>query len=138
MMALPLYIIRFSPLQEGPHSFLIVIRLCAFDLGLFLKFQKGGKMVATGGGVSFALAPLAAACCVGVWLAVFVGTRYASVASLATAAALPLFCLLFGEPWPTVAFAAVTCVAVFFMHRQNIRRLAAGEESRFELGRRAG
>lgn len=103
---------------------------------LFLRFQRGGKMVATAGGVAFALAPLAAACCLGVWVAVFVLTRYASVASLATALALPLFCLLFGEPWPTVVFAAAAFVAVAFVHRQNIRRLLAGEESRFELRRR--
>jgi glycerol-3-phosphate acyltransferase PlsY len=105
---------------------------------LFLRFQKGGKMVATAGGVSFALAPAAAACCVAVWLVVFLLTRYASVASLATAGALPLLCFAFGEPWPTTAFTVVAFAAVFFMHRQNIRRLLAGEESRFELGRASG
>src|SRR5919108_1674705 len=34
---------------------------------VFLRFRKGGKMVATAGGAFFALAPLAALCCVGVW-----------------------------------------------------------------------
>jgi glycerol-3-phosphate acyltransferase PlsY len=105
---------------------------------LFLRFQKGGKMVATAGGVSFALAPAAAACCLAVWLVVFLLTRYASVASLATAAALPVLCFAFGEPWPTTVFAVVAFAAVFFMHRQNIRRLLAGEESRFELRRATG
>src|SRR4249920_37117 len=38
---------------------------------VFMRFQKGGKMVATAGGVALALAPLAAAACLVVWLVVF-------------------------------------------------------------------
>src|SRR3990172_5070445 len=38
---------------------------------VFLRFQRGGKMVATAGGAALALAPLAALCCLGVWLVVF-------------------------------------------------------------------
>jgi glycerol-3-phosphate acyltransferase PlsY len=100
---------------------------------VFLGFRKGGKMVATAGGVALALAPLAALCCAGVWIAVFVATRYASVASIVTALSLPGFVLLFGYPWPVLAFAAVSAVAVFFLHRHNVRRLFAGTEHRFEL-----
>jgi glycerol-3-phosphate acyltransferase PlsY len=102
---------------------------------VFLRFQKGGKTVATAGGVSFALAPLAALCCLGIWVVAFLLTRYASVASLLTATALPLLCLAFGEPWPTVAFAAAAALAVFFLHRHNIRRLLNGTESRYRFSR---
>jgi glycerol-3-phosphate acyltransferase PlsY len=102
---------------------------------VFLGFRKGGKMVATGGGVAMALAPLAALCCVGVWAVVFLATRYASVASLATAAALPGFVLLFGYPWPVLVFAVAGAAAIFLMHRQNLRRLVRGTEHRFELRR---
>ena len=55
---------------------------------IFLRFEKGGKMVATAGGATLALAPLAAVICIAVWLVVFVATRYASLASLVTALAL--------------------------------------------------
>lgn len=103
---------------------------------LWLGFTKGGKMVATGGGVALALAPLAAGICLLVWLATFVLSRYASLASLVTAVALPLLCLLLGEPWPTVAFATVASMAVTVLHRQNIRRLLHGTESRFSRGAR--
>ncbi|MEX2613838.1 MAG: glycerol-3-phosphate 1-O-acyltransferase PlsY, partial [Gaiellaceae bacterium] len=51
---------------------------------VFLRFERGGKMVATAGGAALALAPLAALCCIGIWLLVFLLTRYASVASIAT------------------------------------------------------
>jgi len=102
---------------------------------IFLRFQKGGKMVATGGGATFALAPLVAFCCIGIWLAVFVLTRYASVASIATALALVVLVVLLGYPWPVIAFGIAGAAAVIFMHRQNIRRLVSGTEHRFALRR---
>jgi glycerol-3-phosphate acyltransferase PlsY len=102
---------------------------------VFLRFQKGGKMVATAGGATFALAPLAAFACVGVWIVVFLLTRYASVASVATALALVLFVWLFGSPWPVIAFAFAGAAAIVLLHRNNLRRLASGTEHRFELRR---
>jgi acyl phosphate:glycerol-3-phosphate acyltransferase len=102
---------------------------------VFLRFQKGGKMVATAGGAALALAPLAAVCCVALWLAVFLVTRYASLASIVTALALVVFVLLFGYPWPVAAFAAAGATAVILLHRHNIRRLVGGTEHRFELRR---
>jgi glycerol-3-phosphate acyltransferase PlsY len=98
---------------------------------LFLRFSKGGKMVATAGGVALALAPLAALACMVVWLAVFAAFRYASLASIVTASALPFACLGLGAPWPVVGFAAVAAVGVLVLHRHNIRRLLAGSEPRF-------
>ena len=100
---------------------------------IFLRFEKGGKMVATGGGVFLALAPLAALGCIGVWLVVFLLTRYASLASIATALALAVFILVIGYPWPVTAFAIAGAAAVVLLHRHNIRRLVGGTEHRFEL-----
>src|SRR5918996_6031933 len=71
---------------------------------VFLRFEKGGKMAATAGGAALALAPLALVCCVGLWLAVFVVARYASLASIAAALGLAVFVVLFGYPWPVVGF----------------------------------
>ncbi len=102
---------------------------------VWLRFSKGGKMVATAGGVSFALAPVPAALCLAVWAVVFVLFRYASLASLLTAVALPVLCLVLGEPWPTVLFATAASLAVVLLHRQNIRRLLDGTEPRFSRRR---
>jgi acyl phosphate:glycerol-3-phosphate acyltransferase len=98
---------------------------------VFLGFSRGGKMVATAGGVALALAPLAALACLVVWLVTFAALRYASVASMVTACALPILCLLFDAPWPVVGFAAVAAVGVVALHRHNVRRLLAGTEPRF-------
>ena len=102
---------------------------------IFLRFQKGGKMVATAGGAALALAPLAALSCVALWLAVFFLGRYASLASIVTALALPLVTWLYGYEWPVVAFTVVGACAIVFLHRNNIRRLVAGTEHRFDLRR---
>jgi glycerol-3-phosphate acyltransferase PlsY len=98
---------------------------------VFLAFGKGGKMVATAGGVALALAPLAAAACLAVWLVVFAVSRYASLASILTAAALPVLALAFGSSWPIVGFSALAAVGVILLHRHNVRRLLAGTEPRF-------
>lgn len=100
---------------------------------LYLRLEKGGKMVATAGGVALALAPLAAACCVVTWIAVFLVFRYSSVASIVTALALPIYIWAFGGDWPVVTFGALAAVAVLLLHKANMRRLLAGTESRFRF-----
>jgi acyl phosphate:glycerol-3-phosphate acyltransferase len=92
---------------------------------LFLRFQKGGKTVATAGGTFFGVAPLV----------VFLLSRYASLASMVTALALPFVGLALGEPWPVIVFASIACVAVLVLHKANIARLRAGTESRFHFRR---
>ena len=101
---------------------------------VYLGFSKGGKMVATAGGVALALAPLAALGCAVIWLLTFAITRYASLSSMLAAAALPVLCLAFGSSWPVVAFTALAAAGVLALHRQNVRRLLAGTEPRFARG----
>ncbi|MFN2467156.1 MAG: glycerol-3-phosphate 1-O-acyltransferase PlsY [Gaiellaceae bacterium] len=104
---------------------------------LFLGFGRGGKIVATTGGVGLALAPLASLSACAVWIATFLLTRYTSVASMASAIALPLGALLFGASLPVVVFTAGAAVVILFLHRANIVRLARGTENRFELRKRS-
>jgi glycerol-3-phosphate acyltransferase PlsY len=103
---------------------------------VFMRFARGGKIVATTGGVALALAPLATLLAASVWIATFLIGRYTSVASLLSAAALPVFALLFGASWIVVGFAAGAAAAIFALHRANIARLLNRTENRFELRRR--
>jgi len=102
---------------------------------LFLGLRRGGKTVATAGGVLWAVAPLVAVAAGGVWLLVFVVFRYASLSSMTAAASLPLLAWLLGEPWPVIVFGGLAAAAVLVLHRANIRRLRTGTESRFPFGR---
>jgi glycerol-3-phosphate acyltransferase PlsY len=97
---------------------------------LFLGFARGGKVVATTGGVAFAVAPLASLCGCGVWILLFLATRYASVASITAGASLPLFALLFDVSWPVLGFAIGAACAIAALHWGNIARLLRGEERR--------
>jgi acyl phosphate:glycerol-3-phosphate acyltransferase len=103
---------------------------------LFLGFARGGKMVATCGGAFLGVAPVVGGIGAAVWFLVFALFRYASVASIVAALSLPAVAVALGEPWPVIAFAAAAALAVIFLHRANIRRLRAGTENRFRLGRR--
>ena len=103
---------------------------------LFLKFEKGGKMVATTGGAFLGVAPLVGAVGLGVWIVLFLLTRYASVASMVAALSLPVAAVLLGYEWPVIVFAAFAAAAVVFLHRGNLKRLLHGEENRFVLLKR--
>jgi acyl phosphate:glycerol-3-phosphate acyltransferase len=103
---------------------------------LFLRFRKGGKMVATAGGAFFGVAPIVGGLGAAVWIVVFLTLRYASVASMVAAVSLPLWAWLIGYPWPVIAFGVAAAAAVVALHRTNIKRLLKGEENRFRLRRR--
>src|SRR5664280_3131993 len=108
---------------------------------LFMGFRRGGKMVATCGGAVIGFAPLVAVVGVVVWAVVFLAGRYASLASILAAVSLVPAALLLGQDLSVVIFMGAGALAIVWLHRANIKRLAHGEEHRFQLwhgrGRRA-
>jgi glycerol-3-phosphate acyltransferase PlsY len=124
------------------NDLIAVLAGCAAMAGhwrpLFMGFQRGGKIVATTGGVGLAVAPLATLSAAAVWIVVFLVTRYASLASMISAATLPLFALLFDASWPVFAFTTGGALAIVLLHRGNIARLAHGQESKMRLRRSPG
>src|SRR5439155_20374193 len=102
---------------------------------LFLRWQRGGKVVATCGGAFLGVAPVVGGIGAGVWILVFLLSRYASLASILAALSLPVIAVLLEETWPVIAFAAGAAVAVVLLHRANIARLRSGTESRFRFKR---
>jgi len=103
---------------------------------LFLRFARGGKMVATCGGALFGLAPLVGLAGAAVWFVVFAVTRYASVASVIAAGSLPAAALALDEPWPVLVLSTAAAVGVLILHRANLSRLRAGTETRVQLRRK--
>jgi acyl phosphate:glycerol-3-phosphate acyltransferase len=104
---------------------------------LFLRFAKGGKTVATCGGVFFGVAVWVALAAGAVWLLVFVTLRYASLSSILAGISLPVIAYLLGYPTPVVIFGVAAAAAIVFLHRANLVRLRKGTESRFQFRRTA-
>ena len=98
---------------------------------------KGGKGMATSGGVLMGMIWQSAATCMGLWVVVFYATRYVSLASLAASIALPLVTMIFLffgviHGWPYFYFTVAACMLAVWRHRSNIVRLMNGTENRFE------
>jgi len=114
----------------GPNAAMLAA-LGAFLGHLFpvwLKFH-GGKGVAVYIGVLLGLFwPAAVVFCL-VWLATAVTSRYSSLAALVASVVTPLFLWWFGHAALASLFAVLTLL-LFYMHRENIKRLQAGTEGR--------
>jgi glycerol-3-phosphate acyltransferase PlsY len=125
----------------SPHHLSGIIAGAAAMLGhwrpLFLRFARGGKMVATCGGVFFGVAIWVALSGLAVWIVAVVLLRYASVASIVAGISLPIFAVLYGYPTSVVVFGALAALAILFLHRANLARLRAGTENRFQFRRAA-
>lgn len=128
-------------LYVAPHHLSGICAGAAAMLGhwrpLFLRFAKGGKMVATCGGVFFGVAPLVALIGGVVWLVVFLTLRYASVASVVAGIALPVAAAIYGYPLSVILFGVGAAGAIVYLHWGNFRRLRAGTEHRFRWRRAA-
>src|SRR5215475_5216205 len=95
---------------------------------VWLKF-KGGKGVAVYIGILLGLFwPAAIVFCL-VWLATAFTSRYSSLSALVASFVTPLFLWWFGQPTLALLFIVLT-ILVFYAHRENIKRLRAGTESR--------
>jgi glycerol-3-phosphate acyltransferase PlsY len=93
---------------------------------------RGGKGAATAVGGLLLIQPIVLLPMIGAWLLVLVLTGWVGLATIVSALTLiPAFAWLDGDP-ARIVFAVVLALFIVFMHRSNIRKLAAGTEHRFE------
>jgi len=97
---------------------------------------KGGKGMAVAAGVLIGMMPLTAMTCMAFWAAVFLATRYVSLASIAASIALPVVTMIFlltgiVHGWPYFYFTVAASILAVWRHRSNIVRLMNGTENRF-------
>ncbi len=93
---------------------------------IWLKF-KGGKGVATFLGLMLALAwPVGIACCL-TWLVGAALFRISSLSALLAAGMSTIWMVIIGQSEAFILGVALTII-VFWRHRDNIRRMRAGEE----------
>lgn len=103
----------------------------------WLRF-KGGKGIATTGGVLIAWLPVPFLIVLGVWIFVFAVSRYVSLASIATALALPFATWWWDRRTVMIIITLLLSAMAIYKHRSNISRLLNGTENRFGKKKEGG
>ncbi len=138
-IAVKLFYVLYESGQSVDELFNLKIRLgiCAL-LGhvfpIYVGF-KGGKGVATLLGIILALNHEAALISIGVFLIVFLITRYVSLSSILAGLFFPVVVMVISKTSQPamVVFALMISVAVVITHQKNIERLLSNKESRVKL-----
>lgn len=127
-------VLLFAPIASPSRLFALACGAAAVVghvLSVFVRF-RGGKGVATAAGVMLGFSPLALGIALVLWIAIVFGTGYVSLASMIAAASLPVSVWLIRPgDWQLFWADIVIASAIIWLHRANIRRLAAGTENRF-------
>jgi glycerol-3-phosphate acyltransferase PlsY len=118
--------------------------LCAVAGHIWTVFAgfKGGKGVATAGGVFLGLNAPVTASAIAVYLIVTLTTKYVSLGSMMAASSVPIFLIVdaavLGRDVPAEMIASATALAglIVYTHRENVRRLMKGEERKTDFLRR--
>lgn len=135
---LPVVLIRHYGAAFGMGDDVSALAGLAAFLGhlypVFFGFQ-GGKGVATAAGVLVGVAPLLGLATGVTWLIIAVFFRYSSLASLVAAFFAPAYYLIGGGiAWPLDFIGLIALIVMSLLlvwrHRENIRRLVAGTESK--------
>jgi glycerol-3-phosphate acyltransferase PlsY len=127
-------VLWLAPLGPAWSSFALLCGISAILGHVFSAFVgfKGGKGVATAGGVVIALAPVAILICLGIWGGVTFSSGYVSLGSITAALAYPgLVFWLTPAQRPFILIHLLIALALVWFHRANIGRLRSGTENRF-------
>ncbi|KXG86476.1 glycerol-3-phosphate 1-O-acyltransferase PlsY [Agrobacterium bohemicum] len=90
---------------------------------------KGGKGVAVYIGVLLGVAPIMMLAFVVIWIATAFITKYSSLSALVAMLVIPVALWILG-PEKTALLVTLLSVISWYMHRENIKRLLAGTESK--------
>ncbi len=122
-------------LAPGNYDLAVVAAVAAILGHVFPAWLgfRGGKGVASALGVILALTWPSALAILGIFLVVFLITRYVSLASIIAAASFPLFAFYFVPYRTPIVIAGFLFIPLLIVvkHHENIRRLLSGTESRF-------
>ena len=95
----------------------------------FLNFN-GGKSVASGVGTILALNWMVGAIIAVIWGTITYTTKYVSVGSIIALLISPFLMYLFKAPIAYIIYCALGALYIVYLHRENIKRLIAGNENK--------
>ncbi len=129
----PLALIHYwlFPEHYWIHVLVGTLILVGHSRSIFLGF-KGGKSAASGLGTVFALSPITAFSVAITAFLVIKTMRMVSLGSLTAAVLTPIILFVLHEPLAYIVYAIVMAVYVFYLHRENVRRLIQGTESKLD------
>jgi glycerol-3-phosphate acyltransferase PlsY len=96
---------------------------------IFLNFS-GGKSVASGVGTILALNFLVGVIIAVIWATITYTTKYVSVGSIIALLISPFLMFFFQAPIAYVCYCALGAIYIVYLHRENIKRLIAGNENK--------
>ncbi len=123
-------------LAIGGRSWAFVLGIAAVLGHVFpvTRRFKGGRGVATAGGLMVVVYPLVTLGLALAWAVVAYGFRKASVASLLVTVSFPVLVAVRGYGWEEVLLTGVLAVLILLRHASNLRRLVRGEERSLDEG----
>ncbi len=104
---------------------------------VFYKF-KGGKGVATSAMVVLMISPISFVFCFAIFAIIVAGTKFVSLGSCMGMIFYPIILTAFSGGQNSVAqiMAVFMALLVVFMHRENLKRIRNGTESKLNLGKK--
>lgn len=99
----------------------------------FMLNFKGGKGIATTGGVLLFLNPVLFVTMTTLEFVLIFSTKMVSVASLIVATLFPIASIFYNESKAFVAFSCVLSIFIIYQHRSNITRIMKGEEKKLDF-----
>lgn len=146
-IAVAFLIVRYTPALLGNTG---EISLQSLDANMFIKslagffcvlghifpcyFRfKGGKGVATAGGMVFAIDWRIALILLAVFIIIVAVTKYVSLGSIIMAILYPVFIFIFHRSIVLTVIAAVFTVVVIAAHKENIKKLIHHTESKIDF-----
>lgn len=131
--ALPVILAKMFVTAGASYGIAPVLASIAVIIGhsksCFLNFQ-GGKSVASGVGTILALNFTVGVIIAVIWAIITYFTKYVSVGSIIALLLSPVLMFLFKAPIAYVLYCALGAIYIVYLHRENIKRLIAGNENK--------
>lgn len=124
----PVLLAKFSGMSHSALAWVGLAATLGHIFPLFFGF-KGGKGVATAGGVMFGINLLFGSVVFSTWLIVAIVTRYSSLAAIITTIAVPIYGYLFISPQIIFPLSLISFL-LLWRHFDNFKRLIAGKEDK--------